>query len=141
MNVRTEIEGTLVYDLVASEDLLEEARDVLERPRMRRYVPESPVPEYIARVRAVALMVLGHFAGDVTSHTEDPDDDYLVELAFAADVDVLVSGPLLPPPQETRMDRAPPARGKRWLCGNVRPGTLLRSPGKRGVARAVAHRR
>ncbi len=69
MNVRTEIEGTLVYDLVASEDLLEEARDVLERPRMRRYVPESPVPEYIARVRAVALMVLGHFAGDVCRAT------------------------------------------------------------------------
>lgn len=80
------------YDLVASEDLLEEARDVLERPKMRRYVLESFVPEYIVRVRTAALMVLGHYTGDVPSHTSDPDDDYLVELALATDVDVLVSG-------------------------------------------------
>ncbi len=79
------------YELLASEDLLEETRHVLERPKMRRYVLESYIPEYIARVRAAARMVLGHFTGDVPSHTSDPDD-YLVELALAADVEVLVSG-------------------------------------------------
>jgi predicted nucleic acid-binding protein len=80
------------YELIASEDLLEETRDVLERPKMRRYVLESYIPEYIARVRAAARMVLGHFTDGVPSHTSDPDDDYLVELALAADVDVVVSG-------------------------------------------------
>ena len=80
------------YDLVLSEDLLAEARDVLERPKMRRYFPEGSVPEYIARVRKAAAMVLGHFTEDVPSYTQDPDDDYLVELAFASEADVLVSG-------------------------------------------------
>jgi putative PIN family toxin of toxin-antitoxin system len=80
------------YDLVASEELLEEVKDVLERPKMRRYFPESSISEYIARVKAASLMILGPFAGDVPSHTEDPDDDYLVELALTTNVDVLVSG-------------------------------------------------
>ena len=61
------------YDLVLSEDLLAEARDVLERPKMRRYFPEGSVPEYITRVRKAAAMVLGHFTEDVPSYTQDSD--------------------------------------------------------------------
>jgi putative PIN family toxin of toxin-antitoxin system len=80
------------YDLVVSEHLLEEVRDVLGRPKMQAYFPASAIAEHTARVRAAAFMVLGHYAGEVPSHTADPDDDYLVELALATDAEVLVSG-------------------------------------------------
>lgn len=38
------------FELVVSEHLLNEVQDVLERPKMRRYLPVEEVPDYLDRV-------------------------------------------------------------------------------------------
>lgn len=68
------------FELLISERLLGEVRDVLLRPKMRRYLPERAVSTYLERLREVATV-----AEDPTAHfsvaTDDLDDDYLVALA------------------------------------------------------------
>ena len=68
------------FELLISERLLGEVRDVLLRPKMRRYLPERAVSTYLERLREVATV-----AEDPTAHfsvaTNDLDDDYLVALA------------------------------------------------------------
>lgn len=76
--------------LVASPALLDELDDVLARDRFRRWVSTEQVDAYLAAIKDRAELVPD--PGDVTAVSSDPDDDYLVALARAADVDALVSG-------------------------------------------------
>ncbi len=79
------------YRLVASPMLLHELETVLARPKFRRYLSNDDVHRFVVMVRELAEVV-----DDPPAPTEpitpDPDDDFLVVLAEAADVDVLVSG-------------------------------------------------
>jgi putative PIN family toxin of toxin-antitoxin system len=79
--------------LIVSEYLLNEVQDVLERPKMRRYLPIEEVPDYLDRVWAAGTSVsdmLPHsFGGFVTS---DPDDDYIPGLAIMANSGIIISG-------------------------------------------------
>lgn len=79
------------YRLIVSPMLLHELGTVLARPKFRRYLSVDDAQRFVMMVRALAEIV-----DDPPAPTElitsDPDDDFLVVLAEAADVDVLVSG-------------------------------------------------
>lgn len=86
--------------MVVSESLIEEIRDVLGRPKLRRYLPEEAIPAAIRRVRDAAT--LAEEGRNPRSFVADPKDDYLVELALASRSDLIVSGDrhLNDPPKE-----------------------------------------
>ena len=70
--------------------LIADLRDVLARPKFRRWVSEKAVADYVEGLTDTALL-----AEDPPAETRlspDPDDDYLVTLARAAGADYLVSG-------------------------------------------------
>lgn len=79
--------------MIVSEHLLNEIQDVLERPKMRRYLPVEEVPEYLDRVwdagTPASDMTSSYFEGSVP---EDPDDDYIFGLAVLDRAEVIVSG-------------------------------------------------
>lgn len=79
------------FELIISELLLEEARDVLMRPKFRRYLPEVAVSAFLLD-RLPSFAFATNDPEEVPSHTEDPKDDYLVALALAAGADLVVSG-------------------------------------------------
>ena len=78
------------FELIVSERLLAELRDVLLRPRFRRYMPEGEVEDLISDLREVGIAVQEGDIGRIVP--EDPKDDYLVALAREAEADYLVSG-------------------------------------------------
>lgn len=77
-------------EFVVSPLLLNELADVLHRPKFRRWLTPAEVDTYILFVREHAARVADPAAE--SGHTPGPDDDYLVTLARAANVDALVSG-------------------------------------------------
>jgi putative PIN family toxin of toxin-antitoxin system len=79
------------FELVASPTLLAELREVLGREKFRRYVAEAEAIAYVDLIRHEAT-VLDDPTPSGRPLSIDPDDEYLVELARAAAVDVLVSG-------------------------------------------------
>jgi uncharacterized protein len=78
--------------MVASPALLAELRGVLWREKFRRYVTLGEVDEYISALSALAEVRADPPADDVPQVCRDPDDDYLITLARAAGVQLLVSG-------------------------------------------------
>ena len=84
------------FELVASPTLLEELRDVLDRPRFRRWVSTETAAEFIDGL-AQDAEVIDEPPPPPRPHphpglSPDPDDDYLIALARAAGADYLVSG-------------------------------------------------
>jgi uncharacterized protein len=78
------------FELIASPALLDELADVLARPKLQRFI-----------TTALAVAFIDGIATDATILTDppeppgvspDPDDDYLIALARAADADYIVSG-------------------------------------------------
>jgi hypothetical protein len=78
------------FDLVVSPKLLAELEEVLLRPKFRPSVSEDDVRNYVDGLLPEALVVTD--PDEAAAVTPDPDDDYLVALAFAAGADVIVSG-------------------------------------------------
>jgi uncharacterized protein len=78
------------FELVASRALLHELRDVLARPRFRRWVSSAVAAEFVDGLTDDAVIVEDPPARP--GLTPDPGDDYLVLLARAAHADYLVSG-------------------------------------------------
>lgn len=78
------------FELVASAALLDELRDVLARPRLRRWVSAEVAAEFIAGLAQDALLL--EDPPPQAGLSPDPDDDYLITLARAAEADYLVSG-------------------------------------------------
>ncbi len=79
------------FELVVSPMLLAELHDVLAREKFRRYVTEAEAAAYVDLIKHEATMLDDPAPGD-RPLSADPDDEYLVDLARAAAVDVLVSG-------------------------------------------------
>jgi putative PIN family toxin of toxin-antitoxin system len=63
---------------------------VLLRDRFRRYATAAEVRELVDDLAAVATVMRD--PPDPVAITRDPNDDYLVALALAAQVDALISG-------------------------------------------------
>jgi uncharacterized protein len=75
---------------IVSPKLLEEVREVSARPKFQ-WLDREEVEQVLDGLAACENAVDPE---DVPAVTRDPDDDYLIALARAAGVDVLVSGDL-----------------------------------------------
>ena len=78
------------FELIASPTLLAELRDVLDRPRFRRWVSTATATDFIDGLAEDA--VLSDDPPPQPGLSPDPDDDYLIALARVAEADYLVSG-------------------------------------------------
>lgn len=78
------------FELIASPALLGELRDVLARPKFRRWLSTATAADFIGGLADDALVVEDPPA--LAGLSPDPDDDYLIALARAANADYLVSG-------------------------------------------------
>lgn len=77
-------------DIVVSPDLLDKLVEVLTRDKFRRWLSLEEVSTYVQYLRSHATLVTD--PPEEHGHCRDRDDDYLVTLARAARVAVLVSG-------------------------------------------------
>lgn len=77
-------------ELIVSPLLLGELEEVLEREKFRRYVDRDTVRDYIVLLRRDAV-VADDPEDEPPLRSADPDDDYLIALAFNQKA-VLVSG-------------------------------------------------
>jgi putative PIN family toxin of toxin-antitoxin system len=79
------------FELVICDRLLGEVRSVLtERPRIRKWISVDAAELYVTTVATAADLRPDPAPGPAL--TRDPDDDYLIHLAQAHDVDYIVSG-------------------------------------------------
>ena len=79
------------FELVVSPQLLNELRDVLGREKIRRYVSPSEADAYVdLSCRDSIVCEDPEPSGELIGL--DPDDQYLIDLARSAQVDVIVSG-------------------------------------------------
>ncbi len=80
------------FELVVSPMLLTELRDVLGRQKFRRYVTAAEADAYVKLIRSDSIVHDDPAPSTAGPFSEDPDDQFLVDLARAAPVDALVSG-------------------------------------------------
>jgi putative PIN family toxin of toxin-antitoxin system len=79
------------FELVICHRLLEEVRNVLiERPRLRKWVPLEAAELYIAALATAADVHPNPPSGPAL--TRDPDDDYVIHLARQHHAEFIVSG-------------------------------------------------
>lgn len=78
-------------ELITSEEILAQAREVALRPRIRnKYaLHETQVDEALKAARVMATVVAD--VPDVNVVEDDPDDDVIVACAVASDADYIVS--------------------------------------------------
>lgn len=112
------------FELVISPALLDELRDVLHRPKFRRWISGAVAREFVDGLADDAVVLDGPPA--LPGVSPDPDDDYLIALARAAGADYLVSGDRhlleLADPQPAGARSAPvPRRARRVTTLSVRP--------------------
>jgi putative PIN family toxin of toxin-antitoxin system len=78
------------FELVISSELVTELAGVLARARFRRWMTAEEADAFVATLRAAATLI--EDPPVEAGLTADPDDDFLVALARAANADFLVSG-------------------------------------------------
>jgi hypothetical protein len=78
------------FELVISLAVLDELRDVLLRPSLRRWVTAEEAVEYVNGLEDDADLVPD--PAKVPAISRDPKDDYLLALARSAGADYIVSG-------------------------------------------------
>ena len=79
------------FELVVSPALLAELREVLHRDRLRRYVSPEDADAYVEAIRRDSV-VMDDPPAMTGLRVDDPDDQFLIDLARASRVDALVSG-------------------------------------------------
>ena len=84
------IEGRV--GLLVSPQLVEELREVLGRPKLRRWLTSDEARAFVEGVELLAELVQDPPADAAAGACRDPDDDYLVALAEAHGAALLVSG-------------------------------------------------
>ena len=80
------------FEMVLSEELLNELARVLLRPKFRRYITEEEVGEYVRLLRRTVILEPEPVAPPQEALTPDPKDDYLVVLARSSRAHFLISG-------------------------------------------------
>lgn len=85
--LRAWIEGR--FELVTSEEQLDELRRVLEYAHLKRRISEEQARDFVENVEALAIVV-----SDLPTITlsPDPDDNVILATAVAGDADAVVSG-------------------------------------------------
>src|SRR5581483_6255577 len=78
-----------LFTLVTNEEQLEEFRRVTRYPRVRRYIEQAAAGTLHNELRHLAVLVN---AVPAVAASRDPQDNFLLALAKAGDVDFLVSG-------------------------------------------------
>lgn len=78
------------FELVVSPALLDELMTVLLRSKFRRYLTEDQASSLVIELETAGTKT--DDPDDRPAVTADPDDDYLVALAIAAQADALISG-------------------------------------------------
>lgn len=77
-------------ELIISPAVLDELADVLARPKLQRFITTTLAVAFIDGLATDAVIVRD--TPDPPGLSPDPDDDYLIALARAANADYLVSG-------------------------------------------------
>lgn len=78
------------FELVVCPELLAELAEVLERPKLRKWINQDDALALVSRLSSEAEMV--DDPAQVLGTTRDPDDDYLIAVAWEQHVDAVVSG-------------------------------------------------
>ena len=78
------------YELAISEALINEILRVAARPKFARYFNADDVRDFVSFLRENSLRF--QVGNDIPQRCRDPKDDFLLELAVAADADILLSG-------------------------------------------------
>lgn len=85
------LSGSADFEIVMCPELLGEVREVLTtRPRLRKWISLEIATLFVDTIEAVVDLV--DDPNEVMSETRDSNDDYLIALARAHDVDAIVSG-------------------------------------------------
>ena len=77
------------YELVTSEDLINEILNVAMRPKFARYFNMDKVRAFVQFLEECSIKFR---IDSIPQRCKDPKDDFLLELAVAADADYLLSG-------------------------------------------------
>lgn len=89
--VQSWLTGTASFELVMCPALLAEIRDVLTtRPRLRKWISLETATLFVDTIATLVDLVADPVAID--AETRDSDDDYLIAMARANNVDLIVSG-------------------------------------------------
>ena len=80
-----------LFELVVSDLLLAELREVLARPHIAQFVTSAETEELVAALEASGILVADPPPGERLV-PGDPNDDYLVALARAGRAQVIVTG-------------------------------------------------
>lgn len=102
------------FELVTSPALLAELRAVLRRDKFRPYVSLEEAEEFVELIRRESTVVEDPEPPAVPL-SEDPGDEYLIQLARAARADALVSGD----PHLTRLRSRIPVKSPREFLDSL----------------------
>lgn len=78
------------FELIISPGVLDELADVLARPKFRRFITNTIAIAFIDGLATDATIIKD--PPDPPGISPDPDDDYLIALARAAEAEYIVSG-------------------------------------------------
>jgi putative PIN family toxin of toxin-antitoxin system len=83
--------GEATFDIVMCPKLLDEIREVLTaRPRLRKWISLEDATLYVDTIETIVDLVAD--PAHVPPETRDANDDYLIALARAHDVEMIVTG-------------------------------------------------
>jgi putative PIN family toxin of toxin-antitoxin system len=105
------------FELVTSSALIAELRSVLRREKFRPYVTLDEVEEFVELIRRESTS-LEDPAPPAAPLSEDPGDEYLIQLARVARADALVSGD----PHLTRLRSRIPVKSPREFLDSIAHG-------------------
>lgn len=89
--VESWLTGTPHFEVVMCPALLDEIREVLTtRPRLRKWISLETATMFVNTIET--LVDLAADPTEIQPETRDPNDDHLVALARATDVEFIVSG-------------------------------------------------
>jgi putative PIN family toxin of toxin-antitoxin system len=89
--VQSWLTGTASFELVMCPALLDETREVLTaRPRLRKWISLETATVFVDTIATLVDLVEDPVGID--AETRDRDDDYLIALARANNVELIVSG-------------------------------------------------
>ena len=78
-----------LFTIIVSKTLIEEIREVANRPKFSRYFNLNEVEAFLEFLRGISDTFE---VNEIPSRCRDPKDDYLLELAMASEAEFLLTG-------------------------------------------------